>query len=39
VDSGLRRRIRATDLPTIPEARRRDLQMLPVSVYPNKEAL
>ncbi len=39
VDSGLRQRIRATDLPTIPETRRRDLQTLPVSVYPNKEAL
>lgn len=39
VDSGLRQRVRATDLPTISETRRRDLQMLPVSIYPDKEAL
>ena len=39
VDSGLRQRVRATDVPTISETRRSDLQMLPVSIYPDKEAL
>src|SRR5690349_1463848 len=38
-DNELRARIRATDLPSITKSRRDALNTLPVSVYPNKEAL
>lgn len=38
-DDTLRRRVRATDLPSITAARRQELKELPVSVYSNKESL
>jgi len=38
-DADLRRLIKATDLPKIREKQRKDLEQLPVSVYPNKKAL
>jgi hypothetical protein len=38
-DDGLRAKVRATDLPSIGPERRKDLENLPVSVYPNREAL
>jgi hypothetical protein len=39
LDSRLRSRLKATDLPTISETRRDELQKLPVSVYKDHEAL
>jgi len=39
LDEGLRRRVKATDLPSINETRRKELQELPVSIYNNKEEL
>jgi hypothetical protein len=38
-DDGLRVRVRATDLPKISAGRRSELRALPLSLYPNKEAL
>jgi hypothetical protein len=38
-DEGLRRRVKATDLPVIDATRREELNELPVSVYKNKEEL
>jgi len=38
-DDTLRAKVKATDLPKLSPAKRRDLERLPVSVYPNKEAL
>ena len=38
-DDGLRARVRATDLPKIDAGRRAELKEIPVSIYPDKEAL
>jgi hypothetical protein len=35
----LREKVRATDVPKIPEAAKKDLDTLPVSIYPSREAI
>ncbi|MDH4163623.1 MAG: hypothetical protein OEW15_13180 [Nitrospirota bacterium] len=39
IDADLRRAVKATDLPKISAQRRKDLEQLPVSVYPDKKSL
>ncbi|MHB8843151.1 MAG: hypothetical protein ACYC7L_00215 [Nitrospirota bacterium] len=39
IDEDLRRHVKATDLPKINAKRRKDLERLPVSIYPEKKSL